>query len=149
MRLIAEHDVIDRIVSVKNRIRKYKELPKAVIDFAEQTLFDVQTRVNCCPARNPVPEFIDADKEPPKLPCLVLTKYYPRRPVWCESLIQRTDRQTKEVAYYDGSALMGLSDEVAIKRLQHFDYRGKRITHWMPVRFPSIWPWEGGVTDDD
>lgn len=149
MRLIAEHDVIDRIVSVKNRIRKYKELPKAVIDFAENTLLDVQTRVNCCPTRNPIPEFFDADKEPPKLPCLVLTKDYPRRPVWCESMIQRTHKETKEVTYYDDSALMGLSDEVAIKRLQHFDYRGKRITHWMPVRFPPIWPWEGGATDDD
>lgn len=137
MRLIAEHDVIDRIVSVKNRIRKYKELPKAVIDFAEQALFDVQTRVNSCPTRRTA-GFIDAAEEPPKLPCLVLTKDYPRRPVWCESLIQRTYKETKEVTYYDGSALMGLPDDIAIKRLQHFDYRGKRITHWMPVRFPFI-----------
>lgn len=136
MRLIAEHDVINSIVSVKNRIRKYKDLPKAVIDFAEQTLYDVQTRVTGCHTRNHIPEFIDAEKEPPKLPCLVLTKDYPRRPVWCESLIQRTNKETKEVTYYDGSALMGLTDEAAINRLKHFNYRGKRITYWMPVRFP-------------
>ena len=148
MRLIAEHDVINSIVSIKNRIRKYKDLPKSVIDFAEQALFDVQTRVNNCPTRR-IAEFIDADKEPPNLPCLVLTKDYPRRPVWCESMIQRTHKETKEVTYYDGSALMGLSDEAAIKRLKHFDYRGKRITHWMPVRFPFILPGAGGVTADD
>lgn len=138
MRLIAEHDVIDRIVSAKSRIRKYKELPKAVIDFAEQTLFDVQTRVNCCPTRNPIPEFFDADKEPPKLPCLVLTKDYPRRPVWCESLIQGTHKQTKEVTYYDGSALLGMSDKAVADIIETSDFQGKRITHWMPVRFPYI-----------
>lgn len=135
MRLIAEHDVINSIVSVKNRIRKYKDLPKAVIDFAEQALFDVQVRVNSCPTRRTA-GFIDVTEEPPKLPCLALTKDYPRRPVWCESLIQRTNKETKEVTYYDGSALMGLTDEAAMNRLKHFNYRGKRITYWMPVRFP-------------
>lgn len=139
MRLIAEHDVIDGIVSIRNRIRKYKELPKAVVDFAEQTLFDMQTRVIGCPTRNPIPEFFDADKEPPKLPCLVLTKDYPRRPVWCESLIQRTDEQTKKVTYYDGSTLrINLSDDSATEWMKTFDFQGKRITHWMPVRFPYI-----------
>lgn len=138
MRLIAEHDVIDGIVSIRNRIRKYKDLPKSVIDFAEQTLVDVHTRVNLCPTRNPIPEFTDADKEPPKLPCLVLTKDYPRRPVWCESLIQRTHKQTKEVTYYDGSALLGMSDKAVADIIETSDFQGKRITHWMPVRLPCI-----------
>lgn len=148
MRLIAEHDVINGIVSVKNRIRKYKDLPKVVIDFAEQALFDVQARVNSCPTRRTA-GFIDAAEEPPKLPCLVLTKDYPRRPVWCESLIQRTYKETKEVTYYDGSALLGISDKAVADIIETSDFQGKRITHWMPVRFPFILPGAGGVTADD
>lgn len=139
MRLIAEHDVINRIVSIRNRIRKYKDLPKSVIDFAEQTLFDMQTRVISCPTRNPIPEFIDAAEEEPKLPCLILTKNNPRCPVWCESLIQRTHKQTKEVTYYDGSTLrINLSDDSATEWMKTFDFQGNRITHWMPVRLPCI-----------
>lgn len=69
MRLIDEQDVINRIVSVRHRIRKYKELGNEIIGFAEQVLTDVQTRVNCCPTT--IPEFIDVSEVPQSFP------------VWC------------------------------------------------------------------
>lgn len=137
MRLIDEQDVINRIVSVRHRIRKYKELGNEIIGFAEQVLTDVQTRVNCCPTT--IPEFIDVSEVPPKFPCPVLTKDEPHCPVWCEEFVRRTHGQTKEVTYYDGSTLrINLSDDSATEWMKTFDFQGKRITHWMPVRLPCI-----------
>lgn len=94
-------------------------------------------RVNCCPTT--IPEFIDVSEVPPKFPCLVLTKDEPHCPVWCEEFVRRTHGQTKEVTYYDGSTLrINLSDDSATEWMKTFDFQGKRITHWMPVRLPCI-----------